>query len=208
MDAENRRPIRTRSSRAAQAAAAALARSGLTPNQISVISIAFAALGCLFLLQMSGWAYVLAALCVQLRLLCNLFDGMVAMEGGKSTPVGALYNEFPDRVADALLLVPIGYLAGVEWLGWLCALLATLTAYVRLMGGALLQPQSFQGPMAKQHRMAVLTLACLAAAACAALGLAGWTPTLWLACGAVIALGSGLTCVTRTLHIARQLQNK
>ena len=122
--------------------------------------------------------------------------------------MGALYNEFPDRVADALLLVPIGYLAGVEWLGWLCALLATLTAYVRLMGGALLQPQSFQGPMAKQHRMAVLTLACLAAAACAALGLAGWTPTLWLACGAVIALGSGLTCVTRTLHIARQLQNK
>jgi phosphatidylglycerophosphate synthase len=208
MEADNRRPISTRSNRAAQAAAARLAGSGITPNQISVISIAFAALGCYFLLQATAWGYALAALCVQLRLLCNLFDGMVAMEGGKSTPVGALYNEFPDRVADALLLVPIGYLAGVEWLGWLCALLATLTAYVRLMGGALQQPQSFRGPMAKQHRMAALTLACLAAAACTVLGWAQWVQPLWLACGGVVAVGSALTCITRTLHIAKQLQNK
>lgn len=42
---------------------------------------------------------------IQLRLLCNLFDGMVAIEGGKKSDVGSLYNEFPDRIADSLLIV-------------------------------------------------------------------------------------------------------
>ena len=56
-------------------------------------------------------------LCVQLRLLCNLLDGMVAVEGGRSSPVGALYNEVPDRVADSLLLVALGYAVGIPWLG-------------------------------------------------------------------------------------------
>lgn len=46
-------------------------------------------------------------------------------------------NEFPDRIADTLPLVPLGYAAGLPWLGWLAALLAALTAYVRVFGGAL-----------------------------------------------------------------------
>ena len=61
----------------------------------------------------TGWlAFVATAACVQLRLLCNLLDGMVAIEGGKSTPTGALFNEIPDRLADALFLVPLGYAGG------------------------------------------------------------------------------------------------
>jgi phosphatidylglycerophosphate synthase len=203
---DNRRPIDTRNASWARSMAARLAAWGITPNQISVASVAFAALGCWLLLQNSASAWLLAALCVQLRLLCNLFDGMVAVEGGRSTAVGALYNEFPDRVADSLLLIPIGYLAGVHWLGWLCALLAALTAYVRLMGGSLAQAQSFQGPMAKQHRMAVLTLACLLAAACLWMDWGLWAQRVWLLAGVVIAAGSATTCATRTRHIAKQLQ--
>jgi len=70
---------------------------------------------------------------------------MVAIEGGKSTATGALFNEIPDRIADPLLLVPLGYAAGYPWLGWLMALLAVLTAYVRVLGGGLGQPQDFGG---------------------------------------------------------------
>jgi phosphatidylglycerophosphate synthase len=206
MSLENRRPIDARDTSWARSLAARLAAWGLTPNQISVLSMAFAAAGAWLLMQGSAVAWLLAALCVQLRLLCNLFDGMVAMEGGRSTPVGALYNEFPDRVADSLLLVPIGYLCGVHWLGWLCALLAALTAYVRLMGGSLAQAQSFRGPMAKQHRMAVLTFACVLAALCAWLGSDLWAQRVWLCAAGVIALGSAVTCVTRTLHITSQLK--
>ena len=82
---------------------------------------------------------------------------MVAVEGGKSSPVGALYNELPDRLSDSLLLVPIGYAAGVAWLGWAAALLAALTAYIRAVGGSLGLPQDFSGIMAKPQRMALLT---------------------------------------------------
>ena len=88
-----------------------------------------------------------------LRLLCNLFDGMVAVEGGKQSAIGSLYNEFPDHVADSLLIVGLGYAIGQSDLGWFAALAAALTAYVRVFGGSLGLTQSFMGPMAKQHRM-------------------------------------------------------
>jgi phosphatidylglycerophosphate synthase len=199
----NRRPIAARGSAWAQRFAAALVRSAFTPNQISVGSIVFAAIGAALLIEWPTAAgLVLAALCIQLRLICNLLDGMVAMEGGKASAVGKIYNEFPDRIADSLLIVAAGYACGYPWLGWLGALLAALTAYVRVFGGSLGFAQDFRGPLAKQQRMAVLTLACLL----------GGAETFWhgeryalLAASILIAAGSLLTCITRTRAIAAQL---
>src|SRR6478736_4535048 len=200
----NRRPIAARGSAWAQRFAAALARSAVTPNQISVASIVFAAIGAGLLIEWSGAAgLVLCALCIQLRLVCNLLDGMVAMEGGKASAVGKIYNEFPDRAADSLLIVAAGYACGYPWLGWLGALLAALTAYVRVFGGSLGFVQDFRGPLAKQQRMAVLTVACIA----------GATEAFWhaeryslLVASALIAAGSLLTCIMRTRAIAAQLR--
>jgi len=202
----NRRPIAARDSGWARLVAASLARSAITPNQISVASVAFAAIGAGFL---AWWptpaGLVVAALCIQLRLLCNLLDGMVAMEGGKASPVGKIYNEFPDRIADSVLIVAAGYACGWSSLGWLGALLAALTAYVRVFGGSLGFAQDFRGPLAKQQRMAVLTAACLLGAA----------ETLWhveryalLAASVTIAAGALVTCVTRTRAIADQLRTQ
>lgn len=199
---DNRRPIAARASGWAQSISAALARSSITPNQISLLSIVFAALGAALLWMAIPLALIVAALCIQLRLVCNLLDGMVAMEGGRKTPTGALYNEFPDRVADSLLIVALGYACGMPWLGWLGALAAALTAYVRLAGGSLGLPQDFRGPMAKQHRMAVLTAACVLGAAEIAFLHSGWTLRIaaW-----VITLGALLTCATRSRAIAAAL---
>ena len=67
------------------------------------MSIFFSIVGCSLLLSsvLLGLnryiAYILFAGCVQCRLLCNLFDGMVAVEGGKRSPNGDLYNDMPDR---------------------------------------------------------------------------------------------------------------
>ena len=205
MSAGDRRPLASRDTAWARRIASTLARSSVTPNQISTVSIAFAALGAWALVDARPLALVGAAICVQLRLLCNLIDGMVAIEGGKQSPVGALYNEFPDRIADSLLLVALGYASGVPWLGWLAALLAALTAYVRATGGALGLAQDFRGPMAKPHRMAVLTVACLADAA-----EMQWngTRSVLLVAAVVIAAGAALTCVTRMLAIARALRGR
>ncbi len=102
----SRRPIASRSSSWAIGTSAWLARTGVTPNGISLLSILFAGIGAaLILLTSHPIAMVCAAISVQLRLVCNLLDGMVAIEGGKKTKSGPLYNEFPDRIADSLLLV-------------------------------------------------------------------------------------------------------
>jgi phosphatidylglycerophosphate synthase len=200
----DRRPLASRSTRWAQFLATHLAQSAVTPNQISVLSIVWAAIGgALIAYGSNGLAWLAAAVCVQLRLLCNLLDGMVAIEGGKSSAVGALYNELPDRIADSLLLVPIGYAAGWAWLGWAAALAAALTAYIRTLGGALGQRQDFGGVMAKQRRMAALTIGLIAQTVEALL----WgTRFALLVTGIVIVAGSLLTCWTRTAAIARRLQ--
>jgi phosphatidylglycerophosphate synthase len=81
---------------------------------------------------------------------------MVAIEGGQQSAVGVLYNEIPDRVADSLLIVALGFAAGTPWLGWLGALAAAVTAYIRVLGGTCGLPQDFRGPLAKPHRMFVM----------------------------------------------------
>lgn len=200
----NRRPIAARGNASMQKIAAGLSRGGITPNQISVASIAFAGFGAWALLALpSPWGPWLCVAGIQARLLCNLFDGMVAVEGGKRTATGGLYNEVPDRIADSMLIVALGYVIALPWLGWVGALLAALTAYVRTLGGALGQAQDFRGPMAKQHRMAAMT------AACALAPFEAWSQhSSWLltAASAVIAIGALLTCWTRLHAIATRLR--
>ncbi|GGC88551.1 CDP-alcohol phosphatidyltransferase family protein [Chelatococcus reniformis] len=199
-----RRPIASRSSPWAIGLSARLAGAGITPNAISLLSIVFAAAGgALIAYGAHPLAWWPAAACVQLRLVCNLLDGMVAIEGGLKTATGPLYNEFPDRIADTLLLVPLGYAAGVPWLGWACALLAALTAYVRVFGGALGLPQDFSGVMAKQRRMAALTVGLAAQGAESLMASTRWS---LLVAAVVIAAGSMATCVSRSLKIARALE--
>jgi phosphatidylglycerophosphate synthase len=143
-------------------------RHVITPNQISAASIAAAAIaGACFWLSgqadggMRAALLIAAAAFCQIRLLCNLFDGMVAIEAGKHAPDGAFWNEFPDRIADMLIFVGAGLGAHEPVLGWAASGFAVLTAYVRELGRNCGQPSDFSGPMAKQHRMAVITAAAL-----------------------------------------------
>ncbi|MBK9081381.1 MAG: CDP-alcohol phosphatidyltransferase family protein [Rhizobiales bacterium] len=205
--ASPRRPLASRDTTLARRLTQALLATSVTPNQISLLSIVFAAAGAAALLAapQRPWAWLAAALAIQLRLLCNLLDGMVAVEGGRGSTLGALYNEIPDRIADSILIVALGHAAGAPWLGWAGALAAALTAYVRTLGGSLGLPQDFRGPMAKPQRMATMTLACVLAPL--EFWLAGSALAPWLAAWA-IALGSVLTCGTRLAAIARALRER
>lgn len=198
----NRRPLRSRRAGWASALARLLMKTPLTPNAVSVAGIGFAAAGaaCFLAARELRWLWLGGALFVQLRLLANLMDGLLAIEGGRKSPTGVLYNEFPDRIEDALLLVAAGYGAGQEAfapvLGWAAALLALGTAYARALGGALGLPQDFCGPMAKQHRMAILTLAAVLSPFVAVMP----------AALAVIAGGAALTFARRLRRQARALR--
>jgi len=195
----NRRPLKSRSTRWAGAASRAVLATGLSANQVSFLGIVIAALGAWALVEASTrpLLFLAAAACIQLRLLANMLDGLVAVEGGRGGPTGAIWNEFPDRIEDSLLLVAAGYAGELPWLGWVCALLAAVCAYVRLLGGTLGQPQDFSGPMAKPHRMAALTLGCLVAMI--------WFGGLQIALG-VIAAGTAVTIARRLIGLSKALR--
>jgi phosphatidylglycerophosphate synthase len=203
---KSRRPLASRSSGLAQKAVALLLTTSITPNQISLASIAISLVGAAALIfaHQQPWLFLVVALCVQVRLLCNLLDGMVAVEGGRGTPAGGLFNEIPDRLADSLFLVSWGYACGMGWLGWLAALAAACTAYIRVLGGALGLRQDFRGPMAKQHRMALLTLVCILSQIEAL-----WRGSAHALSGglAIVAVGAVLTCWTRARAIAAALES-
>lgn len=206
----DRRPLASRDTRWATTIAANMVSLSITPNRISQASMAAAAAaGGAFVLagygsgSARGVMLVLAALFCQLRLLCNLFDGMVAVEGGKGEADGPFWNEFPDRVADLLILVGAGICIGAPGLGWAAAAFAILTAYVRELGRANDLPSDFSGPMAKQHRMAVITLAAVLSV----------LEPLWngrdevLTIGLwIVVLGAGLTALRRARHMVLQLR--
>jgi phosphatidylglycerophosphate synthase len=195
-----RRPVKTRDVAWASRLAQSLARAGVQPNHISLASVGAAAGAGACLL--AGW-YVFAALLIQLRLLCNLLDGMVAIEGGLRTASGEVYNDLPDRVSDALILVAAGY--SLAWpgfareLGWAASLLAVMTAYARMLGGACGLPQEFAGPMAKPHRMAVMTAACV---------LAQFDPRVLAVALMVVIAGSLITLVKRVRRVVRNLEGR
>lgn len=214
-DAASRRPLKTRQAAWAVRLAGILVRAGANPNGISLFSILFGALSAVALV-LSGRsdgtarvvALVAAALCIQLRLLCNMLDGMVAVEGNRRSKVGEVYNDAPDRLSDVFTIVGAGYaLTWLPWgreLGWAAALLAVLTAYVRMLGGAAGLVQDFSGPMAKPHRMATLTAGCLLST------FDGFLPfgpgrILFVAL-LIVTLGSAVTAWRRLVHVVRGLE--
>lgn len=200
----DRRPLASRQTGWARTLQGWLLRTPLTANQISVAGILFAALGAVAFAE--AWrfppAYLAAAACIQLRLLCNLMDGLVAVEGGRGSPTGALFNEVPDRLEDSLLLAAFGYAAGLPALGFVAAILAVFTAYLRMLGVSHGLPPDFRGPMAKPHRMAALTVGSLAGFVEALL--TGTLYSLQVVLAAVAA-GTALTAALRLGRIAAAL---
>jgi phosphatidylglycerophosphate synthase len=171
-----RRPISSRDRAFAKFLAGWLAQRHVSPNFISVLGmLAGVSAGVAFALTawpaLTHWAFLVAALLLQLRLLANMLDGMVALQAGTGSPVGELYNEVPDRVSDTAIFIGAGYAAGsLPELGYLAACVALFVAYVRAQGKVAGAPQEFCGPMAKPQRVFVLTAAAL---------YAGFTPRSW-----------------------------
>jgi phosphatidylglycerophosphate synthase len=212
-----RRPLKSRQTRWAVASASWLARHNVSPNAISILSIVFAAAaggayaGCRVTASplVTSGLLVLASAGIQGRLLCNLLDGMVAIEGGKKSRSGEIFNDAPDRVADAIILAAAGYAITLTTLGWVAAAGALLTAYVRVLGRSLGAGVYFVGPMAKQHRMATMTAANLVAALALPWGWSRGPQVAALALAGALVLivvGSVVTAARRLVRIVGDLE--
>jgi phosphatidylglycerophosphate synthase len=148
---------------------------------------------------------------VQLRLTANMLDGMVALASGRTSKIGELYNEVPDRISDAAVFIGAGFAWGGNIaLGYIATILAVFTAYVRAAGKIAGAPNEFCGPMAKQHRIFVITLISLYSAV---------TPRSWQTISfndsgiglmsialAVIIVGCVITVICRVGRITRALK--
>jgi len=226
---DDRRPLKSRGLAVFQWMARLLTRADVSPNAISVTSVVFA-LGAFAAMwhtsaivsgEIGTWTFrglwIVAAVCIQLRLLANMLDGMVAVEGGKASPVGAIYNEVPDRIADPLIIVGAGFAYGGDpHLGYVAAIFAMLIAYIRAVGAHAGAGQQFCGPMAKPQRMALLTVACLVCAvvpprpnlihvAEPPAGIADWHVMAWTLVAMIV--GELITVVRRLVKIGAALRS-
>jgi phosphatidylglycerophosphate synthase len=208
----DRRPIAARRLGWINHLAAALASMHVSANSISVAGMICGILAgiCLDFTAFTGsieqrLLWISAAALVQLRLMANLLDGMVAIASRTASQVGELFNDAPDRVSDSVTLIGLGYAAGGSpALGWCAALLAMFTAYIRLLGKASGTGSDFRGPMAKQHRMFLVTILCLVSAIAPVV--AQYRAPQW--CLVIVCAGCVVTGIRRFRGFALVLRSK
>jgi len=205
-----RRPMFTRDWTVSQQVALWLIACNVPPNAISVTGMAGGimaglALAATSLVPLPRTMFLLAVVGIVVRGMGNLLDGMVAVGSGKASPIGELFNEIPDRVADVAILIGAGYAAGGNpVLGYIAAVTALFVAYVRAEGKVTGAAQHYCGPMAKPGRMVVVLLVSLYCG----LTSASWQPALHIgnqpfglmALGLVIIVGGGMITVFRRLR--------
>lgn len=201
-----KRYLESRSPSWANQLASWLASKDVSPNTISLMSIFFAQMSVIGIILDWRFAPTLVIVGIILRLLCNLLDGMIAKQANTHSAVGPLFNEIPDRVSDTIFFVFIGYYANYPELGWACALFAGLTAYIRALGASLTGEHCHKGPMAKQHRMALLIIA-LALSQLAIYINPKLKDTILQVCLFICSFGCIATCINRYVHIYTTLKD-
>lgn len=211
----DRRPLKVRSASWAKNFAAMLAKAGIKPNFISVMSVVFAAIVLITgaMAKNQSLYLLLSAALIQMRLICNLLDGMVAVEHNQSSANGELFNDVPDRFADVFIILGASFsiangdsysLSALNLAG-IGSMLAIITAYVRVLGKSLGTESYFFGPMAKQHRMFFMTVAFITEFFLHGSSLSG---KVMYGALVLIALGSFLTVFRRLIRISNDLMSK
>lgn len=136
-------------------AVGALARAGVTPNQVTVAALllSLATGAALYAWHGQRWVWLLVPAVLFLRMALNAIDGMLAREHDMATPLGAVLNELGDVVADAGLYLPFAVLAGVraELVG-LVVLLAVLSEMTGVIGVQIGASRRYDGPLGKSDR--------------------------------------------------------
>ena len=162
----DRRPVATRNRKWAQSATTWLASRNVSPNAISIAGMCACIVSslaqALSSVEYNRVFWLIAAFRVQLRLTANMLDEMVALASARDSKIGELYNEVPNRVSDARCSSAQGCAwGGNVALGYVATTPGIFSAYVRGAGRIAGASNEFAGPLTKQHRTLVITIACL-----------------------------------------------
>jgi CDP-diacylglycerol--glycerol-3-phosphate 3-phosphatidyltransferase len=175
----------------------ALARAGVTPNQVTVAALVLSAvvglLLCLY--PREAWALALVPVALFLRMALNAIDGMLAREHGMQSRLGAVLNELGDVAADAALYLPFALVPGVPG-GWVALVVVTgiVAEMAGVVGVQIGASRRYDGPFGKSDRAFLFGLVALLLAFGVRPG-----PWLELLLAAACALGV-LTVLNRARH--------
>ena len=182
-------------------------RIGLTPNRISVISVALA-----FLSAIAYWAYgtwqtqklyiLLATVLLLLSGFCDALDGVLARLYQETTAFGGFLDSLLDRYADAAVYVGIivGGLCNQFW-GLTALVGSLLVSYARARAEAAGIKMESVGLVERAERIIMLAAASIAAVF--------WQPTTAMNVGIIlIAILSNLTVFQRGLYVYGKLKKK
>jgi CDP-diacylglycerol--glycerol-3-phosphate 3-phosphatidyltransferase len=133
----------------------ALARAGVTANQVTLAAVALSVGVGASLWRDPGSRAVLLAVPVALfvRMTLNAVDGMLAREYHQRSALGAVLNELGDVISDSALYLPFACLPGLPAALVvaivLLAVVGEMTGVVGLQVGA---SRRYDGPMGKSDR--------------------------------------------------------
>lgn len=133
----------------------ALARAGVTPNQVTLFAMALSLAYGAALVYSPGTTMLWLGmpLFLLLRMALNAIDGMLANATGNKTPMGALLNEICDQVSDLALYLPFALAAGVtSWLVVVVVAAGLLAEFAGVLAQSIGAPRGFEGPMGKSDR--------------------------------------------------------
>lgn len=179
-----------------------LSARGVPPDAITLLAVPIGVVGgaCLALSTSIPALLLVVPIAAAARLGANLLDGMVARATNRTHPMGEVWNELGDRIADVAM---IGGLAFVPAVGPLLALSAAiasvLASYAGIVARAAGGRRQYGGVMSKPGRMAVLAATAVIAFAT---GDAVWlTAAAW-----IIGIGAVITLVQRLLAARSELE--
>jgi phosphatidylglycerophosphate synthase len=185
---------------------AALAeKSGISPNQLSVLSLVFAAMAAAFYILSASNIEMLyaAALMVLLNAILDTMDGALARRIGKANLKGDFLDHVIDRYADMFFLGGIIFAGYAPWpIGLLAVIGVFLTSYIGTQAQALQLGRYYGGMMGRADRLTLIFLATIGNAVysndLAGLPILGWVL-------AATMISSHITALQRFIHIWKRL---
>ncbi|MDA0810923.1 MAG: CDP-alcohol phosphatidyltransferase family protein [Verrucomicrobia bacterium] len=142
----------------------ALAKAGITANQITIYAAVLSALGGLAILlyPTARWPLLVLPVVLFVRMALNAIDGMLAREHNMKSPLGAILNELGDVLADAALYLPLALVPGVP--GALVVTLVIIAIVTEMAGVVAVQigaSRRYDGPFGKSDRALLFGLLAL-----------------------------------------------
>ena len=182
-----------------------VADAGITPDQVSLVSMLFAILsGVFYYYSLSNPMFVLAgALMVSLNSLSDAIDGLMARYLQTAGPRGDFIDHVIDRYADVIIICSIFFAGHVQWQIGVVAIVGVLiTSYLGTQAQALHLGRYYGGIMGRADRLLLIMGASVVYFAYPhqifMFTSLGWAMV-------IIAVASHITAFQRIWHIWKQL---